>query len=542
MSAIESSVDLRDYVAILRRQRWLILAFAGLGLGGALLRAAFSTPVYSSTAEVLVRPISADPSGGDGAEVSLETEREVVLSTAVARLAKKRVGALASPTEVLEHVTVEVPPDTQILQISFSDPDPTTARTGASAFAGSYLEFRTRQALDAVLRVSESLQQRVREYEEQISVANSEIVAAAPGSPEQRDAQLERDILVSQLTVVQNQLAGVTSQTIDPGQIIGHPILPTSPSSPNIPLNLALGLFFGAFTGAAVGLVRDRLDDRIRGPRELEQLAGAPVLAVLPDVRADTEDNAALATIAEPNGLSSEGYRRLRGAVQLLARRQPVRALIVSSPLEREGKTTTAVNLAVTFAQLGRQVILVSADLRRPRVHEFFRLETDLGLADLLSGERSLLEIVQAPGIDNLRVVVSGRADSRAGELLDADRIASVFRDLRKAADLVIVDTPPVLAVADAILLAPNADAVLLVAREGRTTRTAIVQAREDLERAGALLLGCVLSNHRPVRGGTYEYSYLEEAPWRDGALGRYVGPAKHRRRGRSTGSPSGDD
>ena len=538
MGTIESSVDLRDYIAILRRQRWLILLFAGLGLFGALLRAAFSTPVYSSTAEVLVSPISADPSGGDGSEVSLETEREVVLSTAVAILAKERSGAAARPTALLEHVTVEVPPETQVLQISFSHPDPASARTGASAFAEAYIEFRTRQALNAILRVSESLQQRIADYEEEISAANDAIAAAAPGSPEERDAQLQRNVLVNQLTVAQNQLAGVTSQPIDPGQIIGRPALPTSPSSPNVPLNVALGLFFGLFTGAALGLVRDRLDDRLRGPGELERLAGAPLLAVLPDVRADTEDDAVLAAMAEPNGLPSEAYRRLRGAVQLISRAQPLRTLIVSSPLEGEGKTTTAVNLAVAFAQTGRQVILVSADLHRPRVHEFFGLETEPGLTDVLSGERSLPEIVQDPGIDNLRVIVSGQAAPRSHELLDPDRIGGLFGELREAADLVILDTPPILAVADTILLTPHADAVLLVAREGKTTRPGVVQAREDLERAGAALLGCVLANHRPVRGGTYEYSYLEEAPSRDVALGRFVRPRVRRWGSPSEGSP----
>jgi succinoglycan biosynthesis transport protein ExoP len=532
MTETEPSVDLRDYADILRRQRWLILAFAALGLIGSALRVTLSTPVYTSTAEVLVRPISAASPTGDG-EVNLETEREVAVSTAVARLAKREMGASARPEALLEHVTVEIPPETEVLQIIFSDPDPATARTGAAAFASAYLEFRTRQALEALLSLSQRLQERISEYEAQISAANEEIAGATPGSPEQRDAQVRRDLLVSQLSVIQNQLAAVNSQTVDPGQIIGRPTVPTSPSSPNVPVNLALGLFFGVFTGAAIGLVRDRLDDRLRGPREVEQTAGTPVLAVLPKAQADKEEDSPLSLLAEPNGLSSEGYRRLRGAVQLLSRNRALRTLMVTSPLEEEGKTTTAVNLAVAFAQAGRQVILISADLRRPKLHDFFGLENDEGLTDVLAGERSLSEVVRAPGIDNLGVIPSGRIPAHTRELLDQDAVASLMRDLRRGAELVILDTPPVLAVADAVLLAPHVDAVLLVAREGKTRAAAILQARDDLERAGTTMLGCVLTGHRPVRGGAYEYTALEE-PSRDGALSRLMTSARRRWKDRS--------
>lgn len=532
---VESSVDLRDYVAILRRQRWLILAFAALGLVGALLRAVTSTPVYSATAEVLARPIDLSSTDGDG-NLNLETERELIVSTAVARLVRNRIGTSASPSELLERVSVEVPAETEVLQIVFSDPNPETAQRGAEAFAESYLDFRRRQALDDAAHLSENLQLQISQLEAQIRVANQTIATTAQGTAQQSNARLQRDLLVSELTVLRNQLASVSALAVDPGEIIGHPLLPTSPSSPNYLLSLTLGLFFGAFGGATVAFVRDRLDDRIRSRSELQQIVGAPVLATIPEIRSGRPGDdglpTALAVAEEPNGAISESYRRLRGAIQMLSRERPIRTIMVTSPLEREGKTTTAANLGVAFAHSGRRVILVSADLRRPRAHQLFGLENASGLSEVLTGEKSLTDVLQNSGVENLGILLTGSVPSEPDEALDSERMAGALEELGEHAELLIVDSPPVLAVADAMSLVPVVDAVLLVARHGVTTRLAVQETRAQLERAGATLLGCVLTDHHPAKNEGYEYSYFDEGSVEngEGVLSRLLRIATKRR------------
>lgn len=510
MSVAEPSIDLRDYAAVLRRRRGLILTLGVGGLVGALLYSLFTMPMYSARAEVLVRPVAVDPADGME-ELSLETEREVVLSTAVAGLATERLGARGTPEELLEHLAVEVPPDTQVLELTFSYPNPRLARLGAAAFAEAYLEFRMRQATDAVLRVSEGLQERISQLETEINAATDVIPTTPPGSPQRRNARLQRSLLVSQMTVLRNQLATVSSVTLDPGQVISQPRVPTSPSSPRYLLNLSLGLIVGLIAGASMAFLRDRLDDRLRGRSELERVARVPVLGLIPDIPADGDrdgQEVALAIAREPNGVVSESYRRLRSAIQLVSRDHPIRTILVTSPSEQEGKTTTAANLAVAFAHSGRLVVLISADLRRPRVHELFGLENDAGLSEVLSGSEGALDVLRDSGVENLEIVASGEVPPRPDQLLEPDRFRGVLDELEGSVELVIVDSPPLLAVADSLSLAPLVDAVLLVAQEGMTTRMAVVEAREQLDRAGVKPVGCVLTRHRPSKD---ESHYLEE-------------------------------
>jgi polysaccharide biosynthesis transport protein len=532
MSAAEPSIDVRDYVAVLARRRGLVLALGLGGLVGALLYSASTTPTYSAMAEVLVRPVVVDPASGPE-ELSLETETEVVLSTAVARMAKDRLGARGTEEDLLEHLSVEVPPDTQVLELTFSAPEPDIARRGAIAFADSYLDFRTTQATDAVLRASEGLQERISQLEGEINTAIVAIAATAPGSPERNSARLQRSLLVSQMTVLRNQLAAVSGVTLDAGQVISRPRLPTSPSSPRYPLNLAVGLLFGLFAGATVAFVADRLDDRLRGRSELERVAGVPVLGVIPEIPTDEDKGSrtASAVAREPNGVLPEAYRRLRGAIQVLSREHPIRTILVTSPSEQEGKTTTAANLALAYAHSGRLVILVSADLRRPRAHELFGLENGAGLSQVLEGSEAAFDVLQDSGVENLEVVASGEVASPPDQLLDPDRVGGMLEELGGSAELVIVDSPPLLAVADALSLAPLVDAVLLVAQDGMTTRMAVAEAREQLDRAGIELIGCVLTRHRPSKGDSH---YFEERTQNNGRwlLGRLLNAGgRHRPR-----------
>lgn len=370
--AREQSVDLRDYLDVLRRQRWLIVVATAVGVGMALGYSLASDPVYSATAEVLVRPMSLDPLSQGPDDLSMETEREVVLSTSVARLAGNGLG-VARAEELLDHVEVEIPPDTQVLEIRYSDTHPRRARDGALAFAEAYLRFRMRQALNSALRLQENIQSQIDELEAQLDAANEVIAASTPGSSEHQDAQVQRGILLSQLTVLRNQQASVSTPSLDPGHVIGRPGVPTDPSSPRYPLNLALGLFLGAFVGVVGAFIRDRLDDRIRGTHELELLVGAPVLASVPRTE-ETDGNGAVA-LEEDDPARTEAYRRLRTTLEYVAGRDRVRSVMVASATEGEGKTLTAANLARSLAQVGRQVVLVSGDVRRPRLHELFEVD-----------------------------------------------------------------------------------------------------------------------------------------------------------------------
>jgi capsular exopolysaccharide synthesis family protein len=183
-----------------------------------------------------------------------------------------------------------------------------------------------------------------------------------------------------------------------------------------------------------------------------------------------------------------------------------MKAIMVVSPGAGEGKTTTAANLALVLADAGKRVVLVSADLRKPRIHQFFDLANDIGLSTVLAGEAEPWEAILDPGVENLRVLLSGPVPGRPAEMLQSEQMGEVMTGLREVADFVIVDTAPVLLVTDALALAPLVDGVLFVADAENTSRSAVAHSREQLEQVGATLIGSVFNNFDPSKARGYRY------------------------------------
>jgi succinoglycan biosynthesis transport protein ExoP len=518
--ATERTVDLRDYVAVLNRQKFFVLAGVALAV---LLAATYSytrPSVYSARAEVLVAPMATTPLDTGNDRVSLETEREVVQSFAVARLVRDKLEVDVPPEQILESLSVEVPADAMVLGIVFSDSDPTTAQQGAQAFAESYLEFRRQEAVRAAISVTGSIEQQISDLESQIAEANALIATSRPGSVRQRNAALQRDVLAGQVAILRNQLASLGIQSIDPGQVIDPAAVPTSPSSPNHLVNIALGLLAGLFLGVGGAFIRDRLDQRLRGAADLEGILGAPVFAVVPpDPAWKDPSRAHLSTLEDAHGPAAEAYRRLRTSVLMTASRRRLRTLMVVSPLEGEGKTTTAANLAVMLAQTGKSVILLSCDLRRPRAHEFFGISNDRGLTDVLSRGERIGDALRASGVPNLRVLSSGPVPEDPGELLESSRARDTIDDLADKAEFVIIDSPPLLAVADSLALAPWIDGLILVADAMTSKRQATLQAKNELAQSGARLIGGVVTNLAPSQTLYYYYqrpAEIDAEPFRE--------------------------
>jgi capsular exopolysaccharide synthesis family protein len=242
---------------------------------------------------------------------------------------------------------------------------------------------------------------------------------------------------------------------------------------------------------------------------ELERWMGAPVIAAVPHISGwRKSEEAQLIVRADPRSPVSEAYRTLGTNVQYMASRQRMRVFMVTSSTGGEGKSTTSANLAVVLAQSGRRVMLVSADLRKPRIHNFFGLRNDLGLANLLADGAVLSQAARDPGIPNLRVISAGFMPNDPAALLGGAHAARFVESLRETADFILIDSPPVLAVADASILAPIADGTIFVFDPERSSRSAMVQSRHQLENAGARIVGIVYNNFDPGQNPAYPYSY----------------------------------
>lgn len=512
------TVTLHDVMRTLRRRKWSVL---GVTLLVTVLAAAYSltrTPTYTSTAEVLAKSTLTSPFDSSSSDVNLQTEARVVASTAVAQIARTLLDPSARPEQLLDRVTVTVPAEADVMEIMFSATDPALAQAGAEAFAEAYLRFRSEQATDTVARYTDTLQAQIGEVASEIEEQNQTITELVPQSENWLSARRKLAALEARQISLQELLSTATTVSVDPGQIIKEAELPSSPSSPRNGFDIAMGLFLGLVLGIVVALARDRYRDRVTDADALEQSTGVPVLGVVPRLRAlraARRDSGQLVALTEPRSGVAEAYRALRTNLLAISNRSTsAKTILVTSAESQEGKTTIAANLAVCLALAGKEVVLICADMRYPRIHALFDMPNE-GLAQVLAGELSVADSVRASEIPHLRVLTSGAVSRRearvAGEqgamtllnpaeLLQSGSMLEVLAYCRDA-EFVLIDSPPVLGVADSLPLASMVDGIIIVADARKGTAASVGAAVYQLDQAGGHLIGGVLNAFDPAGG-----------------------------------------
>ncbi|HEY3209194.1 MAG TPA: polysaccharide biosynthesis tyrosine autokinase [Actinomycetota bacterium] len=504
--------DLRDYVRVLMARKYEIAIVTGLVFIATAFLTFRQTPMYQGVTKVLVKPVQNPATSlAIAQQPNLDTERELVLSEAVARKVQENAKVSLSVSALLRHARVQVLTDTEVMEVKYVDPDPATAARLANAFATAYVEFRSEQTLDQFQAAAVAVQRRIDGIQESLSSLNQKIQETKDPSS-RATLQAQRDALVASLGVLQERLLDVQSNaSVAQGgaQIVQRADQPRSPVSPNKRRDAALALLAGLALGIGLAFLRERLDDRVKTRQEIERRLGAPVIAVVPRIGTWRRNDAPqLVMRSNPKSPVSEAYRTLGTNILYAASQQPLKVLMVTSSLGGDGKSTTSSNLAVALARAGKRVIVVSADLRRPRLHDFFGLPNDVGLSNLLSDSIRLARATKDPGIPNLRVIGGGPIPHDPAALLGGRRAEEFVRSVREVSDFVIIDTPPVLAVADASILAPHVDGAVFVLNAERSSRSALIQARDQLEQAGAHIIGAVYNNFDPSQSTAYPYYY----------------------------------
>jgi len=313
--------------------------------------------------------------------------------------------------------------------------------------------------------------------------------------------------------------AGLRSNNV---HVVDRARPPLEPVRPRKMLNISVSLMVGILLGCVLALFNEYLDNSVKTPEEVEQLVSLPALGIIPSVasvngrsaqrvlpgpdsKASTSD---LATIVHPQSVVSEAYRALRTSILLSTSKHPPQVILITSGQPREGKTTTALNLAITLAQRGDRVVLIDSDLRRPRVHRAFQMTNQVGLSSYLAGAATIDQIVKPVSrLPNLFVITAGPTPPNPAELLSSEPVNALFDELRRQFDFVVLDSPPAITVADAMILAAHADGVIIVAHGGVTTRDSLRHARKLLSAANARMLGVVLNNV-DMRSADYKYYY----------------------------------
>ena len=512
--AQEQAIDLREYLAVLRNRKWTILLVLLLVVASALAFSFRQTPIYQSTTRLLVKGVPTDGSGYVQPP-NLETEAEILASEPIATRVIEELDLPLTPDASIAQLTVTPAAETAlVLELSYSSTDPETARDAPNSYASSYIDYKRDKAQEALELGRQAVENQLTPVQEQLDAVTRRLGAPGVGTDDALRSTLEteRAALIAQLGVLEQRVDDFElSIPIDlaGGEVIQPAALPTSPTSPDHVKNGLLAVFLGLMLGIGLAFLRERLDDRLRGRGDIERALNAPVLATIPRVQTNKKANTELVTRSQPRSSASEAYRSLRTNLQFLMTQQSVRSVLVTSPSAGEGKTMTCGNLATVLTQAGQRVILVSCDLRRPTLERYFNVETQPGLSNWLAeGDDEIWEFVKDPGIANLRIIPSGPIPGNPAELLTSRRLRTLVDTLESNCDLVLIDSPPSLAVADASILASHVDGVLLVLNATTTHRSAAARAKEELERVGASLLGCVYNAHDASSSPYYYQPY----------------------------------
>jgi capsular exopolysaccharide synthesis family protein len=543
----ESDVlELRDYLAVVRRHKVVVIATAALAVAFALAVSFLQTPVYQANAEVLLqsrdieeafsadaeRPVRADPA-------RVETEIGVMKSRSVREAVAERLGR---PPDA----TIQAQGQTSLVTISAESTEPAEAAGTAQTYAEVFIETRRALLIEDLERAIAEVQGQIDDIEGQLEESEQRLAQfdartsglsdADRAEREAERAQLEQDIAEQQTNVEtrrssylaqldQLELASRITQT-GGAQIVSDAVQPTSPVRPTPARNGVLALVVGLILGVGLAFLRDHLDDTIKTKDDLQAATGVTVLGLIPAVPSwKDRSTVRVISLKEPKSAAAEAYRTLRTSVQFIGLENPVKVIQFTSPNASEGKTTTLANLAVALAGAGQRIVVVCCDLRRPRVHEFLGVTNDIGFTSVLLGEVPLSEALQAaPGVSNVAVLASGPVPPNPSELLASQRTQELLGLLRTECDVLLIDTPPVLPVTDGLVVSRFADATIVVGIANRTTRHEAHRAVELLNQVGARVAGTVLNGVEPTSvygyGRTYGHVYEAQQPASNGAGG----------------------
>ena len=513
-----------------------------LGVGVALIVSLNTTPKYVASATLYVDTGSKQSSGDlYGTELFLSQNVETLAERLVLRPVLQGVienlGLDISTEDLAELITTRVTQRTQLIVLEVTDVNPARAAAIANEIP-TVFNVRNRALLSARYESSKSsiaaqmttIESEMNQLQAQLDAQRN---AAVPDN-----AELAR--LENTLTQLRNTHAGLLQsyESIRMAEmgalsniVVDEPATtPLEPSSPNIPRTVGLAGIVGLMIAVGVSYLIEYLDDTLKSPDEVEEALQVPVLAAIVEHESASEDieNGLIAT-AETRSAVKEAFRILRTSVQFAGLDQPVRSLVITSASPSEGKSTITANLGAAMAQAGQSVIVVDADLRRPRLHKLLHLSNEKGLTTVLMNDsRNLDEVLQDTNVPNLRVLTAGPLPPDPTVVLNSHQMADLEMLLKERADIVLYDTPPTLMVADTVILGNRVDGVLLVAESGKTRRDLAVGAVERLLQAGGRLLGAVV-NRVPQKANGYYYYY--STYYQEGSEGEGQGRRRRKRK-----------
>ena len=513
----QEASTLRDYLRVLRRRKWVVLLAALLVPAAAAAVSLRQDAVYEASAGVVLRSddiasalIGSLDAGSQGDPARLaKTQARVASTRAVAERAVARSGLPGMTAEqALDATTVSASSDADLLTFAVRDGNPATAERLATAYARAYTTYRQELETDAIVQARREAERRL-----------VQLKASGQDDSALYTSLLDKVALLSTAETLQAQNAYVI------------PADEASQVEPKLVRNVLLGAALGLVLGIGLAFLWETLDTRVRSADEIQHRLGLPLLARLSEPPRRARLKMRPVTLADPHGAAAEAFRVLRTNLEFLNLEKRPDTIMVTSAVASEGKSTTAANLAVILARAGKRIALIDLDLRRPSLHLFFGGERVPGVTDVALGhvrlDDALIQIAivgtqpqDAQGsnggssehVDGMvEVLPSGPIPTDPGEFINRPAVGELLADLRKRADLVLIDAPPLLGVGDAFTLSARVDAMLLVTRLKTLRRPMLRELHRILESCPAAKLGFVLAGAEAEEGygGAGDYDYL---------------------------------
>jgi polysaccharide biosynthesis transport protein len=541
-----------DYLKIIRRRWWILVAATVIVTGLTYFLSSLQTPSYQATADVLIGSQDIFSSQGNGSSSSKDAAFYAATQAALAN--NEAIAKKAIQTANVSHLTPQ-----GLLANSSVTPDPTTSivefkatyrtRPGAIAVTNSYarafvdsVTAATNQKIDSILKTDQAQLTQLNTELAQIAtaLATDKAQNLDPGNDYARQRDVEKRIGNVQDSITTLRQAQVTHLG---AAELANPAASAAQLAPNTVRNSIVGVILGLVIGVALVFAREAFDTRVHSADEAAAILGLPLLGRLPRPDKELRRSDRLALMVDPGGHASETYRKLRVSLEFANLDPQAKVILTTSAVPQEGKSTTAGNLAVAIASAGKRVILVDLDLRAPYTDRFFGISGRAGLTHVILGQVGLDEAlvpVVVPGAATaglggngdapqqpralLHVLPAGEMPQDPSSLLASQRLAALLDELRGRADVVIVDTPPVLPVSDTLSLMALADGYLVVSRLDLVRRGMLHEMRRELEQAQAVGLGAIVTDADSEAGYGYGYGGY--------GVGGYAEPATRTRAG----------
>lgn len=541
-------MELRHYINLLRKWLWLIVLCTVIAGATAFFISRRQTPIYQAKSTILINQARSAVRGAEYADI-LTSERVArtyaellqdwpVLENAVAKLGfEEQFEDLAKSYQI--ELSVSPIRDTQLVELLVEANSAEVAAHLANTLPEVFKEMNQQRQRERYETTRAELQAELASVESDINTTQEAIDRL--GEVKTAEQQVEASRLNSSLKRYEASYASLLSsleelrlsevQTSDNIVLATPAQVPEDPVRPRPLFNALLAAVVGAMLALGAAFLIEYLDDTVKTPEDVRDSTSLPTLTAVVALDGDSPQKRLVVSTA-PRSPAAEAYRVLRTNLQFSSLDKPLRALLVTSPGPGEGKSTTVANLAIVMAQMGNRVLLMDADLRRPNVHRLFQLPNGVGLTTaLLQIGHNLETTVQPSGHLNLDVITTGPIPPNPAELLGSERMHDLLDQLRERYDTVLIDSPPILAVADAAILSNQVDGVLLVVSAGETRFDMLTRALERLDSVGTHPLGVVLNKLTERTSGGYYYYYYHYASRYDAGDDQGEGP--------SAGSPT---